>query len=84
MENSSVDSKIVKDICMATRKKKTHLSTTKNSKATQQNMDTANRINKSFKDCPEKKERLEYMKYPGIVMIKRQSKKKYLIHSIAQ
>ena len=47
-------------------------------------MDTANRINKSFKDCPEKKEWLEYVKYPGIVMINRQSKTKYLIHSIAQ
>ena len=47
-------------------------------------MDIANRINKSFKDLAEKKEWLEYVKYPGIVIVKTPSEIKYLVRSIAE
>ena len=47
-------------------------------------MDTANKIRKSFKDCPEKKEWLAYVKYPGLVMVKRTSETKYSVYIIAQ
>lgn len=47
-------------------------------------MDTANKIKKSFKEFPEKKEWLAYVKYPGTVMVKRLSQTKYSVHFIAQ
>ena len=76
---------ILKEIIHDNKNKKLTISVQKMySKATYEKMDTANKIRKSFKDCPEKKEWLAYVKYLGIVMVKRPSETKYKVHSIAQ
>ena len=82
MENSSVDSK--RDYSWQQQQKANHLRATDVLKSNSKRLDTANRIKRNFKDFSEKKEWLAYVKYPGIVMAKRPSETKYLVHSIAQ
>ena len=76
---------ILKEIIHGNKNKKIAISKEQlYSKATQQKIDTANKIEENFKDCLEKKEWLASVKSPGIVMVKRPSETKYLVHAMAQ